>query len=345
MKTGIHPRKRVARTPRERPQVNRPKGGGLLKIRQLLVPLDFSAPSLKAIEFALPLLKKFGAELHLAHVFAPDHSLATLATIPLIVPERDVHQRVCQRLKAVAKKQNIDLSRENIHAPQGQPFEEICSLARKIDIDLIVISTNGHTGLKHLVLGSTAERVVRYSPCPVLVVRGSGRKAKTAQKKKSPRRALGFRKILVPIDFSACSLEGLTYAKALAREFGSTLVLFHSVHIEYYVASDEYARYDLPLLMAQSEKAAKAQMRHLVRQTIGEGFKVEASLEVGHPGEQICDRAQDHQADLIVTSTHGRTGLKHVWIGSTAEFVVRHAPCPVLVVPSHGRPAMTSAKI
>jgi universal stress protein A len=148
----------------------------------------------------------------------------------------------------------------------------------------------------------------------------------------------------VPIDFSDCSMKGLAYAKALGEEFRAKLVLLHSVHLEYYVASDEYARYDLPLLMQQAEKAAKEQMRDLVKKTDWEGLKVETALEAGHPGQQICDRAQDQHSDLIVTSTHGLTGLKHILIGSTAEYVVRHAPCPVLVVPSHQRPVINSTK-
>ena len=129
-------------------------------------------------------------------------------------------------------------------------------------------------------------------------------------------------------------MKGLAYARNLAREFGSTLVLLHSVHFQYYVTNDEYARYDLPLVIQQVEKAAQRQMRDLVKNTDWEGVKVEPTIEIGHAGEQICDCAKDRRADLIVTATHGRTGLKHMFIGSTAEFVVRRADCPVLVVPT-----------
>jgi nucleotide-binding universal stress UspA family protein len=315
-----------------------------LEIDNVLVPIDFSPPSLEAVEFALPLLKRFGAKLHLVHVFAPDYPLGTMAAMPLIVPELEVGRSVGHHLKDVARKHGFELRRGNIHALKGRPFQEICELARKIDIDLIVISTRGNTGIKHLLLGSTAERVVRYSPCPVLVVRGHTQTKKASRNGKSPRRALAFHKILVPIDFSECSMKGLDYAKALAKQFGSTLVLLHSVHLECYVATDEYARYDFPLLMQQTEKAAQQQMRNLVRKTDWEGLKVEISLAIGHAGLEICDRAQDRQADVIVTSTHGTTGLKHFLLGSTAEYVVRHAQCPVLVVPNHERPAITSTK-
>jgi nucleotide-binding universal stress UspA family protein len=86
--------------------------------------------------------------------------------------------------------------------------------------------------------------------------------------------------------------------------------------------------------MQYAEKAARQQMRDFVQNTDWSGLKVEASLQSGHPGQQICERAKDSGVDLIVTSTHGSTGLKHVLLGSTAEYVVRHVPCPVLVVPT-----------
>jgi nucleotide-binding universal stress UspA family protein len=303
-----------------------------LAIRSILVPVDFSEPSLRAIDQALLISKHFGAALNLVHVFEPEYPVVGMAGMPLFIPDSEVGPRVRRHLHDVALRRRVSAGQSTIHAIKGRPFQEICRLARKIDIDLIVIPTRGNTGLKHVVLGSTAERVVRYSPCPVLVVRGDDSETKKSRVNFS-RRALHFRKILVPIDFSECSMKGLRYAKALAREFGSTLVLLNSVHFPYYVASDEYARYDLPRLMQYAEKIAKEQMRNVVQRTQREGLKVETSFEAGHAGQQICDRARDRAVDLIVTSTHGTTGFKHVLLGSTAEYVVRHAPCPVLVVP------------
>jgi nucleotide-binding universal stress UspA family protein len=307
-----------------------------LKLAGVLVPIDFSKSSLEAIGSALPLVKHFGAELDLMHVLAPDYPLSTITAMPLMVPEKEVERRVRSHLKDVAGNYGVELRPGNIHTPKGRPFEEICRHAREASIDLIVISTRGNTGLKHLVLGSTAERVVQHSPCPVLVVRS--RDGASGEEKGS------FKKIVVPIDFSDCSMEGLAYARRWAREFGSTLVLLNSVNPQYYASSDGYALYDLPLLMRYEEKAARERMRDLVRNTNWEGLRVETALEIGHAGLEICARAKDRAADLIVISTHGATGLKHALLGSTAEYVVRHAECPVLVVPSHKRPIVTSRK-
>ena len=304
-------------------------------IHRVLVPIDFSPLSLEAIEFALPLLRLSGAELHLAHVVPPGYPISSLSDLPMVDPEIEIHRRICQHLIDAAKSYPVELSPKNVHALMGRPFEEICRLAGNIAIDLIVTSTRGNTGLKHLFLGSTAERIVRYSPCPVAVVR---RPDRTPDESKSTHRSFGFEKILVPIDFSPCSLEGLEYAKTLAVHFGSKLMLLHSVYLEYAAPSDQYPLYDFPMLMPQVQKAARAQMQDFVHKTDWKGVEVEQSLQIGHAGQQICARAEEFGADLIVTSTHGTTGLKHLLIGSTAEYVVRHAPCPVLVAPNHKRP-------
>lgn len=318
-------------------KISKPAG---LRIENILVAIDFSPASVAAMELALPLAKRFGADLHLVHVFEPDYPLARMMAMPLIVPELQVGKRVRRHLKDVAKKYSIELPPENIHAVKGRPFEEVCRLARDRQMDLIIMATRGNTGLKHLALGSTAERIVRYSPCPVLVVRevDQDRKADRNGRLRGPA---DFRRILVPVDFSECSMVGLNYAKRLAKQFGAKIILLHSLALQYFIASDEYARYDLPLLLQQTDRAARQQMRDLVQKTDWEGIAVESSVQMGHPGQHICAQTETNGADLVVISTHGRTGLRHVLAGSVAEYVVRHASRPVLVVPSHERPAPT----
>jgi nucleotide-binding universal stress UspA family protein len=314
-----------------------------LKIKNVLVPLDFSPASYAALRFALPLQRHFSANLHLVHVLPAHSPLSGLADLPMVAPDVEIGRRVQRDLAESAQKHGAVTQSGNLHVRRGRTYTEICSLARQANIDLIVISTQGNTGLKHLALGSTAERVVRYSPCPVLVVRDAPQADKGSNGKAPPRTsAIG--RILVPTDFSECSMKGLAYAKQLANEFGARLILLHSVPIRYFVGGHEYARYDFPLLMQQSERVAQKQMRSLIANTQRKGVKVEHSIEIGHAGQQICARAEAEQADIIVASTHGRTGLKHILMGSTAEYVVRHAQCPVLVVPSHERPAIHAAK-
>ena len=234
----------------------------------------------------------------------------------------------------VAQDQALALRRVSLHAA-GRPYEQICRLARRLEIDLIITATRGRTGLKHLALGSTAERVVRHAPCPVLVVHPpTDRPVVAAAFKRGP----GADRFL-----TVCR-AGLAYAQALAMQFGSRLILLHSVDLSYYSTSPEYVLYDLPPLVEAAEKSAREQMLELISATDWEDLEVRHTIENGHPGEEVCRCARVLDADLIVTSTHGRTGLKRILLGSTAEYIVRHASCPVLVVPSHQRLPVTSGK-
>src|SRR5450432_661675 len=142
------------------------------QLRKVLVPTDFSPASREAIDYVLPWLRAFGAELHLMYVIPPEYPFSTWADLPIVVPGSTATARVRRDLRGVAL-EHIPELRPHVHAQRGRPFEEICRLARKIDTDLIAIATHGYTGLKHFALGSTAERVIRYSPCPVLVVRSA----------------------------------------------------------------------------------------------------------------------------------------------------------------------------
>jgi nucleotide-binding universal stress UspA family protein len=302
--------------------------GGMKKpsIRTILVPIDFSKMSIQAIETAKKLAQRFQATIHLAHVRQFDYPAGFMAPAPPFMPfavvtdDQSAEKKLSRQLRDLARKHDLSSS-GTCHIQTGAPaFDEICGLARDVRADLIVMPTHGYTGFKHVFLGSTAERIVQHSPCPVFVSRQRERR---------------FDKILVPVDFSGCSLEGLNYAIQFADRVAAKLILFHAVHLGYAYTSDGYAMYDLSTLEDAARKNAERQMREFVRSAKFGGVKFETAIKVGSPVEEICTFAKDRDIDLIITATHGWTGFKHVLIGSTAERVVRHAPCAVLVVPSH----------
>jgi len=251
------------------------------KIKNVLVPIDFSERSLEALETALSLTKQTGAQLHLVHVYEPDYPLTTVMAMPIVLPPVQVAQGVRRHLKDVAKKHGVDLRPGNTHAVEGKPLEEICRIAREQKIDLIVAAMRGNTGVKHCCSAAPPSASSAIRP-----VRSSWFTQKPGALNRRSQN-LTFGKILVPIDFSKCSLEGLEYAKALAKQFGSKLVLLNAVAFPYYITSDEYARYDLPLLMQQAEQSSRRQMRDLIEKTDWEGIEVKSSLQIGHAGQQI----------------------------------------------------------
>jgi len=143
--------------------------------------------------------------------------------------------------------------------------------------------------------------------------------------------------ILVPVDFSSCSREGLRYAIAFANEFEAKIILLHATYVGYVYSCEGTAIYDIAGLQKAARKAAERRMRDLMRSLDFGAVKFETAFTDGSPVIDTCEFAKNHDVDLIITSTHGFTGFTHVLIGSVAEQVVRHAPCSVLVVPSHPR--------
>lgn len=303
-----------------------------LNIRNILVPIDFSKMSIQAIETAKRVALRFGGSVHLAHVYQFDYPAGFMApgiwsTQPSITAQEQHTQALTKNLGALAREHS--LSPESCHLSRGAPsFDEICRIAQQISADLIVMPTHGYTGLRHVFLGSTAERVVQHSPCPVFVVRPRKRKSESG-------RSSSAHTILVPVDFSHSSREGLRYAIRFANEFGGRIILLHATYVGYIYSSEGNGIYDVHTMQESALKNAARQMRELVRTVNFGRAKFETVFTDGSPVLDICAFAKDHNVDLIITSTHGLAGLKHVLIGSIAERVVRHAPCPVLVLPSH----------
>ena len=142
------------------------------------------------------------------------------------------------------------------------------------------------------------------------------------------------RKILVPIDFSDCSRKALHYALPFAREFGAQIVLLHVVQAAYDYGG-EFGPVVFPELESEWRARSETELRELARKELGEEIESQVVVRAGQPSAEIVEVARALETDLIIISTHGRTGLKHVLLGSQAENVVRHAPCPVLTVREH----------
>ena len=144
-------------------------------------------------------------------------------------------------------------------------------------------------------------------------------------------RQLAFKieKILVPVDFSECANKALQYAVPFAKQFDASLVLLYVV--EPYIPIPEMVTIDCDLIATQMREGGQEQLSKL-RKTLGDDVKARTELRSGRPEFEIIQAAKDLDVDLIILSTHGRTGFAHVLLGSTTERVVRHAGCPVLVV-------------
>ena len=149
--------------------------GSALKLKRILVPIDFSESSLKALRYAIPFAEESGATLYLVHVVEPASFVNDLPNVALAMPEEAVAKAAKEKLRSVAQKEIEELIPVYPEVRIGKAYEEITVVAKSLNVDLIIIATHGYTGLKHAFLGSTAERVVRHAGCPVLVVRQNER--------------------------------------------------------------------------------------------------------------------------------------------------------------------------
>lgn len=296
------------------------------RIRNILATTDFSNESMAGVRYGVALAEQLGASVTLLSVVEIAPPIAGMEAVVIAVPDSEATKHARAHLESLARRESRGEFKLIPFVSAGNPPHEITRVARERAADLIVIATHGYTGARRVLLGNTAERVVRHATCPVLTV-----PARTASRRAGRTAPLKLRKILVPIDFSNLSKGSLPLATFLAGQFDAEIVLLHVVQrfpIDYLVGG-QLLNHVMTPLMRQSEADLK---RIAASMSKSAGLQVSAVVRDGKPFEEICRAAKRLDADLIALTTHGYTGLKHAWLGSTAERVVRYASCPVLVV-------------
>ena len=301
-------------------------------LKNILFATDFSPCSQAALPFLRALAMRYASTVHVIHVIAPE----ARTSVPMDkLPELDVEQ-----IDAESAMQDLlagDAFQDIAHTAtveRGEAWEVLASLAEEKNADLIVLGTHGRRGLKKLVLGSTAERIFRHVPCPVLTVGPQTRNQDMARDRIAP--------ILFVTDFCAGSQHALPYAVSLARANHSRLILLHAVSppsvgtlpgsMDTMVVNAEVSAE----LLADALAGARRQMAELISAETMQELKPEILIECGAAVEMILSAAENRQAGLIVMGAH-RASLHSVaahlpW--ATASAVVCRAPCPVLTVRS-----------
>ena len=150
--------------------VSTPMAPNLLKIKTVLVPIDFSECSGKAVKYAVAFAKTFGAEIALVHVTDPYIPSSEMVTVDIAALKKEMIDAAEKELKTVCDETTTAVPSKAI-LRVGRPFHEVIEVANELKPDLIIVGTHGRTGLSHALLGSTAERIVRHANCPVLVLR------------------------------------------------------------------------------------------------------------------------------------------------------------------------------
>jgi nucleotide-binding universal stress UspA family protein len=295
-----------------------------LNITHIFCPTDFSSFSEHAMERAAGAASWFGARLTLLHVVPPMMGIGPPDTcVPFVVAPVDllrVQQEAAvtdlERLAVPIRARGLQVATKVL---VGDPSREIEAAAEALPADLIVMGTHGRGGFEHLVMGSVAEKMLRRAPCPVLIVGNDV--------KPSGRSPL-FQRILCAVDLTEASAGTVDMAFSLAEENQAKVTMLHVVES---LAGEGNALLGIPEPEAISSTLVERATAGLWRM-MPPALHFRERVEIGTAWRTILRVAQESASDLIVLGAHARGGFGRLFLGSTANQVVRHAHCPVLVI-------------
>lgn len=293
-------------------------------MKRILVSTDFSSTAAAAFRPAVEMARSYDATVVALYVLDRLTYNTGYPYLDLSAYQSRIEGLAADSLQStLATLRDLGAPRVEGRSVIGTPHVEILRESQREPTDLVVIATHGLSGFKRFVLGSTTERVVRKCHCPVLTVHAE-----------EPGRPFAIRRILFPTDLSSTAMEALPYVGELAAHYGAQLELLHIFEDPSHLplmgpgylmpTSDEVQTFRNDSI-ERLVQAATSASRGAVRAT----WKV---LEGEQPAEVIVRYAKDEGFDLVVTPSHGRRGLEHMFLGSVAERVVRFAEIPVLVL-------------
>jgi nucleotide-binding universal stress UspA family protein len=275
----------------------------------VLVPLDGSKLAESVLEpLGGGVLGGRGTKRHLVRV-VPD--------APTQAEQEEALDQAGAYLEAVAKRLEGDGIECSTSLERGDPADGILTAAAAVEPDLIVMSTHGHSGVTRWLRGSVAERVLRSSPTPLLVLNPAAL-AETSGGE-------GIRRILVPLDGSELADRVLPMVEGLALARDAMVTLLR-------VQPFAPAAVPSPILQPTGWDPRQVEgTLALQKQRLEEaGVRVEIRAAIGNEAAEIVSAAAD--SDLVAMTTHGRSGPSRWWFGSVAEQVVRHCDCPLLLL-------------
>lgn len=294
-------------------------------LARIVVATDFSETAALALDRAIDIASRHQSEIALVHVMQPDVPPLAAPEMLVIPPNyEDLIQEAClEGLRHAADRVSAAGISVSEHLERGRAAARIAAAADALAADLILIGTRGNTGFKHLLLGSVAEEVVRIAQRPVLTVHPT-----------DVRPIEPVRRLLYPTDFSAASEQALAVANRLLIGSAETKIfLVHTYHLTpSIVPLSGFRGGVVPLFVDNAQHLAEQMTKPSADALRSRGFRVEVIVDRGDPAEVVTELAEEHDADLIVMGTRGHSKIRQMLLGSTAERVVEHAPCPVLTV-------------
>lgn len=292
---------------------------------RILLSTDFSDASEEAARQAHAIAARDRAALGLVHVL-PEPTPAAAQIPAWLVTHIPNSAEIAARARAALESRAVKLMTGGVNRvdtyleESSDPAAALSRRAEAFGADLLVLGSHGRTGISRVLLGSVAEKVVRLAPCPVLIAR------------KGPESG----PVVTSTDFSDAAKPGLRAAAVEAARTGSPLLAIHVFDLAW-PGPTPYAVDASALSAVVSDTEALRGAREQLQGAVDEatrGLLVQATCEVlvGEPASLVVQRAEQQGARLVVVSTHGRTGLARLLLGSVAEKIVRLAHTSVMAV-------------
>lgn len=322
----------------------------MLKLNKILVPTDFSDGSKDAYNYARALANKFGGQVDFLHVI-PILKYLNESVKKLGLPidmDKDIYPQVLSNAKErLTAEHDISIPKEirgkTFVKVDRKPHEQIVEFAEKNDYDMVVMGAIGSHKNK-LLKGSTSEKVIRNSKVPVLTVHGD-----------IPPK--GVNRVLIPTDFSSLSISALAYAASMASSFGTSITMLHVMEL-YGSPLENLSKGEAEAGRGDTESMSKTIIKkiqkYLDENDLGDEkwrlIEEEGVYRLRPEGDntraitfnvvilrgisahyEIAEFANT-ESDIVVMATHGRSGLSHLFLGSTTEKVMMSAEIPVLTI-------------
>jgi nucleotide-binding universal stress UspA family protein len=324
--------------------------------RRILVPLDGSTLA----EQALPYVRAIGgadAEFELLAVVPPAEAeddlrgidLLVLAAVPQSRSQQVIEahagapvEEVQARSEAAARERLLTAARTwlgglrnvRLRVTAGDPAAEILRLAEERDADLIVLASHGRGTVGRAVFGSVADRVVRSSSVPVMIVRPRDAAVEIAP--------IFLDRVIVPLDGSDLAARALPVAEGLARRRGLPVHLLRPLDAGQLLGPIAASAGRPPTTANDAAAEARRALEATAVLLRAAGVRVTTEVVKGSPASIIAGAARP--GDIIVLSSHGRGGMRRWWLGSVAERLVHAGPAPVIVGPVAPRPAAVTSR-
>lgn len=333
-------------------------------IRKILVGLDKSDLSLKALQKAILFAQDYRAELKLVCVLSGNESDApqvssyfngfpypgmntTMLESYQVAWNQfiDHSQAWLEQKVADTKETHADASGILLH---GVPGVKLCEFAETWDADLIIVGNRGLSGISELLMGSVSNHVMHHAPCSVLIVHADKQPERARQPNGSSIEMGMLQRILIPVDRSDRAGQAISTTVDLAKLYGAEIRLVHVIDEDEHdmpqkiIFSDsQYMIQHNGLLLEEYQhdwnKFIDGWWRRLqmyVQDIENEGIDAICDVMQGRTGPRLCEVAKDWKADLIVMGSHGLSGLKELLVGSVSYYVSHRAPCSVLITRS-----------